>query len=245
MEDYARRAASIGLAEIGFADHFPLLHIDDPSLSMNLEELPPYTGEVQRLGESFPELRVRLGIEVDYIPETLDRVESMLASLPFDYVMGSIHFIDGWGFDDPRYIDDYAGRDICSLWSRYFELLAQAAECGLFDILAHPDLVKKFGFRPDEDVTGLYTACIERIAVAGVVVEVNTAGLRKPVGEIYPGEEFLRMCRERDIPITLGSDAHRPQEVGEGFGEALRLLRRAGYDRITVFSARKRTEVPI
>jgi histidinol-phosphatase (PHP family) len=244
MEEYARQAAGLGLAEIGFSDHFPMLHIEDRSLAMGLEELPRYVEDVLTLGRSFTGLQVRLGIEVDFIPETLPRLRTLLADFPFDYVMGSVHYVDGWGFDDPRYLEGYEGRDIFALWSRYFELLAEAAECGLFDVLAHPDLVKKFGFRPEEDVSALYEKCLDRVA-AGLVVEVNTAGLRKPVNEIYPSRRFLEMCGEREISVTLGSDAHRPEEVGRGFEEALELLRLAGYESLTAFKARQRDYVQL
>lgn len=241
LEDYAGKAIEVGLSEIGFSDHFPLLHIEDPTLSMGLDELPTYVSEVEELRGRFPRLEIRLGIEVDYMPETARRLPAFLEAYPFDYVMGSIHFVDGWGFDDPRYMDGYAGRDLHALWSRYFDLLAEAAECGLFDVLAHPDLIKKFGFRPAGDVSEIYRACLDRVAGAGLAVEVSTAGLRKPVGEIYPGEDFLRLCRERDIPVTLGSDAHAPREVGEDFRKALRLLRRVGYGDLTTFGGRQRS----
>jgi len=240
MEEYAARALEIGLREIGLSDHLPLLHVEDTTLAMSLEELPLYVREVGELREQFPRLPIRLGIEVDYIPGYEERISSILAQHPFDYIMGSVHFVDGWCFDDPRNLDGYEGRDLFHLWRRYFDLLGDAAECGLFDILAHPDLIKKFGFRPDADVTHLYRDCLDRVAAAGIAVEVSTAGLRKPVGEIYPGEDFLRLCHDRGIAATLGSDAHRPVEVGDRFEEALRLLRRVGYGEVAVYEARAR-----
>lgn len=241
LDDYVCRALEIGLAEAGFCDHFPLLHIQDPTLSMRVEDLPRYLREVRALRARFSDIEIKVGIEVDYVPETLPRVSEMLEDLSLDYVMGSVHFLDGWGFDDPRYVDGYRGRDILQLWRRYFQVLGEAAESGEFDVIAHPDLIKKFGYRPPGEVTDIYEACLDRLAEAGVTVEVNTAGLRKPVGEIYPTEEFLRMCREREIPVTLGSDAHAPHEVGADFGAALELLRRVGYEEIAVFRDRRRS----
>jgi len=240
MEEYAVQALEMGLREIGFSDHFPLLHMEDATLAMRLEELPLYVREVGELRGQFPQLPIRLGIEVDYLPGYEERLSSLLAEHPFDYIMGSLHFVDGWGFDDPRNLDGYKGRDLFNLWRRYFELLGDAAESGLFDVLAHPDLIKKFGYRPQEDVTHLYRDCLDRVAAAGIAVEVSTAGLRKPVGEIYPGVEFLRLCHDRGIGVTLGSDAHRPLEVGDRFEEALRLLQRVGYEEVAVFQARVR-----
>jgi len=246
MEEYAAKALDLGLREIGFSDHFPLLHIEDASLSMGLDEMPIYVREVEELRTRFAgRLPVRLGIEVDYLPQTAARLPSLLSAYPFDYIMGALHFVDGWGFDDPRNVDDYEGRDLLALWKRYFDLLGDAAESGLFDVLAHPDLIKKFGYRPDTDLSILYNACLDRVAETGIAVEVNTAGLRKPVGEIYPSEEFLRLCRDRGIAVTLGSDAHRPLEVGDRFEEAVRLLRRVGYEEVAVFEARKRASLAL
>ncbi len=245
LEDYVSRAVELGLVEIGFSDHFPLLHLDDPSLSMALEELPDYVREISEVAACTEGLTVRLGIEVDYIDGYVDRLAELLQPHPFDYVLGSVHFLDGWGFDDPRYLDGYRGRDILDLWERYFQVLGDAAECGLFDVLAHPDLIKKFGFRPPGDLRRMYESCLDRVAGSGLVVEVSTAGLRKPVGEIYPGEEFLHLCREREIPVTLGSDAHAPGEVGWRFHEAAALLLRTGYREIVLFRKRERWSLPL
>ncbi len=245
MEEYAARALELGLLEIGFSDHFPLLHIEDTTLSMSLGEMPLYVREVEELRTQFAGLPIRLGIEVDYLPETAASLPSLLSAYPFDYIMGSLHFVDGWGFDDPRNLDDYKDRDILAMWERYFDLLGDAAESGLFDILAHPDLIKKFGFRPDTDVSPIYHACLDRVAETGIAVEVNTAGLRKPVGEMYPGEDFLCLCRDRGIAVTLGSDAHHPLEVGDSFEEAVRMLRRVGYGEVAVFSSRKRASLAL
>jgi histidinol-phosphatase (PHP family) len=214
-------------------------------LSMGMDELPAYIREVEELRERFNSLEIRLGIEVDYVPQTVQRLRGLLDRLPFDYVMGSLHFVDGWGFDDPRHLDGYQGRDLYTLWARYFDLLGEAAECGLFDVLAHPDLIKKFGYRPKEDVLDLYGACLDRVAAAGLAIEVSTAGLRRPVREIYPGEDFLRLCRERGIAITLGSDAHDPSEVGKDFGKALELLRRVGYGKLALFNKRKKASLKL
>jgi histidinol-phosphatase (PHP family) len=242
---YVERARQLGLAEVGFADHLPLLHLRDPHLSMGLEELPLYLEEVQELRELYPDIPIRLGIEADYVPGELERLRELLSGRPFDYVYGSVHYLDGWGFDDPRYIDGYRGRDLRRLYLRYFEVLGDAAECGLFDILAHPDLIKKFGFRPPGDLSELYEDCLLRVAASGLAVEVNTAGLRKPAQEIYPHPDFLRRCRELDIPVTLGSDAHAPEEVGRDFEPAALMLEEAGYEEIAVFEGRRRRMVPL
>lgn len=245
LEEYVARALQLKLSEVGFSDHFPLLHLRDPSLSMALEELPDYVSEVNRLAETVSGVRVRVGIEVDYLPGYEEKTAEILSAHAFDYIMGAVHFLDGWGFDDPRYVDCYRGRDLYGLWARYFQVLGEAAGSGLFDVLAHPDLIKKFGFRPREDVTHLYVSFLDRVAAAGLALEVSTAGLSKPVGEMYPGEDFLRLCREREIPVTLGSDAHSPREVGRDYRAAVAMLRRVGYREIALFERRRRNSLPL
>ena len=242
---YVRKAREAGLAEMGFADHFPLLHLRDAHLTMDLEEVPFYIAEVEGLRADFPDLPIRLGIEADYVPEVLTELEELLGRYSFDYVYGSVHYVDGWAFDDPRNLGGYEGRDIHHLYRRYFEILADAAECGLFDALPHPDLVKKFGFRPEEDLEEIYRGCLDRIAATGLAVEINTSGLRRPVREIYPAPAFLGQCRELGIPVTLGSDAHAPEEVACDFNLALGLLQEAGYDTITPFRERKAIQRPL
>jgi histidinol-phosphatase (PHP family) len=245
MRDYVLAAREAGLAEMGFADHFPLLHLDDPHLAMGLEEVPLYIAEVEALRAEFPDFPIRLGIEADYVPEVLDRLEELLGGYDFDYVYGSVHFVDGWAFDDPRNLAEYQGRDIELLYRRYFETLADAAECGLFDALPHPDLVKKFGFRPAGGLEELYDECLARVARAGLAVELNTSGLRRPVKEAYPAPGFLLRCRELGIPVTLGSDAHSPDEVGCDFNPALAMLEDAGYETVTVFEGREAAQRPL
>jgi histidinol-phosphatase (PHP family) len=245
MEDYVRAALDMGLAEMGFCDHFPLLHRQDSSLTMPREDLPRYVEDVLRLREIFPELEILLGIEVDYFPGMMGEAVTLLEKYPFDYVVGAVHFLEEWGFDDPRYVEEFQRRDISQVWEEYFRLAEEAVESGIFDVFAHPDLVKKFGHFPPEPPVQLYRGFCEAARRSGVVVEVSTAGLRKPVGEIYPSEELLRMLCQHGVPVTLASDAHRPSEVGYAFGEALLLLRRAGYLEITGFRRRRRHSIPL
>jgi histidinol-phosphatase (PHP family) len=229
-EQFVASALERGVPAIGLSDHLPLLHTRDPELAMAPEELDGYVAEVRALQGRHPG-RVLLGIEADYRPDTIGALPDLLASQPFDYVIGSVHYIDGWPFDDPRTRDSWAGKDVDEVYRRYLELVGDAAECGHFTILGHLDLVKKFGHRPLVDLTEEIGRLAERIAKAGVAVELNTSGLRKPVGEIYPGLSVLRALAARDVPVTFGSDAHRPEDVAQGFDQALSLARRAGFDR--------------
>jgi histidinol-phosphatase (PHP family) len=247
MEEYVAQARAQGLSEIGFSDHLYLYWRPvggrDPELAMGEHELDAYVEDVLRLRRANPDLTIRLAIEADYVVGHEAELRRILERYPWDYVLGSVHFIGDWGFDDERYVAGYDGWEIAELYERYFELVMRAAETGLFDSMSHPDLVKKFGHRPgpDYDLGSVYervAACFRR---AGVCVEVNTAGLRKPCREIYPALGLLRACQRLGVPATLGSDAHRPDHVGLAFADGVAHLKRAGYDGVIAFAGRDRS----
>jgi len=242
--EYVETALKMGLDEIGFSDHL-ILHMDKREYSMPLHQFPNYIrliGEVKREFQGYP---IKIGVEVDYAPGYLEMIQEVLKDHPIDYVIGSVHCLGEWVFDDPRYVAEYKRRDIDEVYEEYFKLFKEAVSSALFDIMAHPDLVKKFGYRPVRDIHSLLEDVTDLLAKVGICVEVNTSGLRKPVGEIYPSEEFLRLCYRRGVPITLGSDAHKPQDVGRDFDKALKLIKNVGYEEIAIFSKRRRTLVKI
>lgn len=249
MQEYVERALALGLNEIGFSDHLHLYFLPekkrDPSLAMAEEELPEYVASVLELRDRFPQIPVRLGVEADFFPAHEEVLHRILEQYPWDYVYGSIHFIGDWGFDDPKYIHRYADWNIDQLYRHYFDLIKSAAATGLFDILGHLDVVKKFGHRPKGDPGQLYAEVAAALRHAGVCIEVSTAGLRKPVGEIYPGSQLLAECAQHGVPATLGSDAHQPSEVGIDFDRSLEALRAAGYREIVRFERRKPVAVPL
>lgn len=226
--EYVEAARARGLAGIGICDHLPLVGRRDAELTMDISELDDYVGEVLELRRAFPGF-VLLGIEADYEPETFEHVAAALGQYPFDYVIGSVHFLDGWGFDDPRNKSGWTERDVLAVYESYFDRVGEAAETGSFTILGHLDLVKKFGHRPAEPPLAAMRRLVERVAAAGPAVEVNTAGLRKPVGEPYPGAELLASLARSGVPLTFGSDAHAPVEVGSDFAAAVGYARSAGY----------------
>lgn len=249
MEEYVAAAQRKGLREIGFADHVPMYFLApeqrDLSIAMKEEELPLYVEQVREMQAKFHPFNVKLGLEADFTPGMENELAAILEAYDFDYVLGSIHYIDGWGYDNSQYISEYDKWDLYELYRRYFTILGQAAASGLFDTLAHPDLIKKFGFSPQADIAPLYAGAVQKIAEAGVCIEVNTAGLRAPAGEIYPQIKFLELCRKNRVPVTLGSDAHHPEQVGAGFKEAMELLRTVGYREVVTFSGRKRNYLMI
>lgn len=243
IEDYLRQAVSKGIREVGFSDHYPLYFLEPgktiPDYAMSKSQLPLYA-DLVRQSAGLSQIKVKLGIEVDYVPGFEKELAFELAAYPFDYVTGSVHFIDGWGFDNPAEIEQYSKRELGRVYEQYFNLVQQAALSGLFDVMAHPDLVKKFGFRPEGDLTPLYEETARTFKKAGVCVEVNAAGLRYPAREIYPAPALLAIFYQYGIPVTLGSDAHAPEQVGAGLDEALQLVRATGYREITLFHRRKR-----
>ena len=251
--DYARVALERGLDEIGCADHAPLgdetvparlgIEAHRGTWSMRLADLDAYVGMVREAQGRFLQLPIKLGLEVDYFPGREDWVRELAAMHPWDFFLGSVHFVDGWPVDASA--KDWEGRDIEERWRAYFELWKQAARSGLYDSLPHPDLPKKFNFRPKTDFTAVYEDALRAVAASGVAIEVSTAGLRKPCREIYPCPPFLHIARRLDIPVTLGSDAHLPEETGQNFDRAVALLRECGYDQICRFTRRKRELVPL
>ena len=240
-------ARGIGLREIGFSDHLPLYFLPPgkelPGYAMSLEELPVYVAAVRELGENSSGIRVRLGVEADYVPGLEHELAGLLGAYSFDYVLGSVHFVEGWSFDNQEEIGGYSKWNIMELYERYFALLQQAALSGLFDIMAHPDLIKKFGFVPEESLMPLYEKTVQVFKQAGVGMEINTAGLRYPIGEIYPAPAFLRLACRGGVHLTLGSDAHRPGLVGAGFDQVIALLKRFGCDEIALYEDRRRSKL--
>jgi histidinol-phosphatase (PHP family) len=194
------------------------------------------------------ETELRLGIEADFVPGREDRMAKLLDERDWDYVIGSVHFLLDRAVDMRGDWDVWRSADPEKVWRRYFETLGEAARTGMFDVLAHPDLVKVWGAdapRPDGDLRRFYDLAMDGIAESDVAIEVSTAGLRKPVGEIYPAPAFLAMCLEAGRPIALSSDAHTPDDLAFGYDRAVELLESAGVDRIAVFDRRERRLEPL
>jgi len=237
--DYARRALEIGLTEIGFTDHSPMARDDFDDWRMRSDQLDEYVEKVRRAQREFPQLTVRLGLEVDYLPGHEDWIRELAARQPWDYFIGSVHYVsDDWAVDSPFQLAKWKNRDAFEVWSIYFDRLTKAAETGLFEIIGHADLPKKFGHRPTHDCTPLYERFLNAAKKHNCAIELNTAGLRKDCKEIYPSREILRLALAKDVPITFGSDAHAPDEVGMNFAEAIRLAQSVGYRRSCQFEAR-------
>ena len=239
--DYARRALAAGLAEIGFSDHSPMRQDDFDNWRMRFDQLDEYVDKVRKAQRDFPQLTIRLALEVDYLPGQEEWIRELARRHPWDYFIGSVHYVsDSWAIDDPQKLSEWNHRDAAEVWSAYFDRLTRAAETGLFEIIGHADLPKKFGHRPAGNCAPLYEYFLSAAKKRGCTIELNTAGLRKDCKEIYPSRQILQLAFQKGVPITFGSDAHAPEEVGMNFAEAVNLARQIGYKEYCRFARRKR-----
>lgn len=245
-EEYAARAVEVGLTEIGFSDHSPMPRDGFDNWRMRLDQLEGYVTQVRQLQTASSPLVVRLALEVDYLPGNEDWVRELASRYAWDYLIGSVHYVtDTWDVDNPAKKGEWQQRDPWTVWRIYFERLTQAAASGLFDIIGHADLPKKFGFYPQQDFTPLFQPFLDAAKECNLAIELNTAGLRKECQEIYPSRTFLCLAYQHGIPITFGSDAHAPAEVGANFAEAVQLARSVGYESCCRFNRRHREELPL
>jgi histidinol-phosphatase (PHP family) len=207
---------------------------------MRLDQLDEYVAEVRRAQQAFPRLTIKLGLELDYLPGQEDWVRELAARQPWDYFIGSVHYVENkWDVDNPNKVSEWEKHDPFEVWTAYFERLARAAELGLFDIIGHVDLPKKFGYYPARDCTHLFRQFIQAAQAGGVAIELNTAGLRKECQEIYPSRQILELAHQAGVAITFGSDAHAPAEVGMNLAEAVALARSVGYTHWRRFNCRQ------
>jgi histidinol-phosphatase (PHP family) len=239
-EAYVRHAVQLGLKEIGFSDHAPLLSHRDPAITMDMSQLPLYHRMVEDVRSRYADkITVRTAIEADYMQGFEPRIKTLLDGYPYDYVIGSVHFIDKWGFDDPIQMKEWDIRDVNEVYRDYHALLRKSALSGLFNILGHVDLVKKFDFRPTEDQTDEIEENARIFEETNMVIEINTSGLRKPAKEIYPSLHDLKIYCRRGVRITFGSDAHKPKDVGRDLDLGKELALAAGYKEYVLFEKRK------
>jgi histidinol-phosphatase (PHP family) len=236
--EYAQAALERGLAGIVITDHMPMPAWFDAPWRMALSELDRYLEWVLEAKAAMQgRLEVRIGLEADFHPGTERFVEKVLGRYPWDYVMGSVHYLGAWGFDNPDFKEEYEWRDLEGIYRDYYALVVQAAQTGLFDAIGHLDLPKKFGHA--QPAPSLAIPALEAIASADMALDYNTAGLRKPIAEIYPAVGLCRVAAQLGIPFVLGSDAHAPAEVGYAFEEAVQTLEGVGGQMVT-FKGRAR-----
>jgi len=235
-----------GLHSAIFTEHLPLPEAVDPKreVSMYPEQLLPYVATLREAVEEFDHARscgeaaprLIVGAEADWLNDDIEwSIQSVkeARAAGIDVILGSIHMLDEWAFDDPAQVDVWDRSDVDEVWDWYFSEWIKAVKAGIYDVMAHPDLPKKFNFIPD-DPRQYYTEAAEAIAEAGILCEVSTQGLRRPCKELYPSQGFMKELVARDVGLTLASDAHAVSEIGYGFDYAVAQMLAAGAEHYLV-----------
>ncbi len=244
MIDAARRA---GIEELGISDHYVLAPGNRRiEWAIAPESLDAYVELVQKAIADTKDLTIRLGLEVDYIPETMEQVKQQLAPYPFDYLITSVHFVGDFPVDFERKSWEKLSQDSRNgIWRSYWRILRAAAESGYFDIIGHFDLPKKYGYYPSVDLGEEARAVLDAMATAGMAIEINCSGWDKPVQEAYPSLFYLQEAKRRNIPLVINSDAHASANITRNFNRGRRLAAEAGYTELVRFAKRKRSSYPL
>ena len=259
-EEYIDAAITAGLTEYGISCHAPQQKPDGTEpfddWRMLSSQIPAYLQWIDTAKQHARDrIQIRSGLECDWLPGCDAWIQHLRSLHSWDYLIGSVHYITPpfedikldkpWDFDNPAWIGKWAETDINLAWDLYWQAYTEMADSGLFDILAHPDLIKKFGYKPEGDLTRYYEPAIDAIATSGAIIELNTAGLHKPCEEIYPDLTFLELARDAGVDLIISSDAHSPAEVARDRDKATSLAKKAGYTHTTLINQRQRSYVPI
>ena len=252
LEDYVEQAVALGIGEFGFSEHSPWMYQDRQKLAPDFDEMPQYFQRVEAVQRRYmsrnradrsSRIAIRLGIEMDYLPGKVEMAREYARTNDFDFIIGSVHHIGTWGFDQESQQALFAQRDVREVYEEYFGLVIEMISTGLFDIVGHIDLVKKFGYRPQDGYLDLQESVVRVLRESEMAVELNTSGMDRPVKEFFPDQRFLALLYKYKIPVTLGSDAHAPSEVGRYFGEAVAQLKSVGYREVLTYEKRRRISV--
>lgn len=244
--DYAANAVRQGFTEIGFSDHSPMREDTFDDWRMRNDQLDEYVAKVWQAQRNHPQLTIRLALEVDFLPDRVEWIRELAGRHSWDYFIGSVHYVSGgWDIDSPFKRELWEKSDVDAVWAEYFDRLSQAAASGLFEIIGHADLPKKFRYLPKRDITPLVAKFLDACKATDTAIELNTAGLRKDCREIYPSRSILEMAHAKGIAITFGSDAHAPEEQGADFDAAIKLAQEAGFKTTRRFEKRNKITVPL
>jgi len=238
-EEYIQKALQKGIEIYGFADHAPMDF--DQKYRMKFEEMEKYEQKIISLSQKYDNIKILLGYEVDFTPF----VDKKVLERDVDYFIGSVHFLDNWGFDNPEFIKEWSSRDVEDVYKEYFSLIEKMADSKMFDIVGHIDLIKVFGHKPETPIKDIIYKALKAVKKAGMAVELNTAGIRKPVKELYPGDEILEMVLNENIDITFSSDAHSPEQVGFMLKETVEKAKKLGFDKAVYFEKRQKIKVSL
>ncbi|WP_159522096.1 histidinol-phosphatase [Sunxiuqinia indica] len=241
-EEMIKRGIELGLDEIGFSDHVCLKPV---SWAISPIDIPVMTEQILALREKYSDqIKVLYGIEMDYFPGKEQEIQELIASLPLDYVIGSVHFIGDWNFDTDKSLYGKWTND--ELYHMYYELIQLAANSGLFDTIGHLDIIKKFRIYPESNLSGLVEETLKVIKENKLVVELNTGGLDRPCAELTPSPYIVERCYHHHIPMTISSDAHSTKQIARHYETGLTLMKKVGFEKIATFENRelKMTRIP-
>ena len=231
MEEYIDSAIQHNTKIFGFSDHAPMDF--DPEYRMKFEDMMQYEQDVLDAKERYKEkIEILLGYEVDYLEGHMDR---RVLEADVDYLIGSVHFLEGWGFDNPEFIGKWEEQDVDAVWQKYFDTIEKMAKSGLFNIVGHFDLIKVFKFMPKGNILTMAQKALKAIQESGMVLELNVAGYRKEVKEAYPSQALLLEAFKLNIPITFASDAHKPEQVSLFDDAIVQLAKEVGYKECAYF----------
>lgn len=240
-EAFVDQALAAGITEYGISDHAPQTPEPFDEWRMLDAEMPAYFEWVERARkQAAGRIPIRVGLECDWIEGNEEWISELAARHPWDYLIGSVHYLGDWDFDNPKWLGRWAESDVEAVWSHYWETYTRMIDSSLFDIMGHPDLVKKFCHIPAGDLTRFYEPVIDALASSGSVIEINTAGWHKPCAEAYPAPGFLELACSAGVPLIISSDAHAPEEIGRDFEKAIEWAKAAGYRETQLFEKRKR-----
>lgn len=236
MSEYIEIAIKKGTKYFGICDHAPMDF--DPQYRMRFDDMEKYESDVLEQRKLYKDkIEILLGYEVDYLKGHMDK---RVLNADVDYLIGSVHFLDEWGFDNPEFIGNYESQDIDEIWQKYFDTIEEMAKSGLFNIVGHLDLIKVFKFMPKGDINKIAQKALQAIKNADMVLELNIAGYRKPVAEPYPSFSLLKQAYDLKIPITFSSDAHKSEQVALFSDEIVQMAKEVGYTKCAFFRKRKR-----
>ncbi|MDW7675569.1 MAG: histidinol-phosphatase HisJ family protein [Bacillota bacterium] len=222
IEPFVKTAVKKGMSELGFTEHDRYLNQINFDLYSELQKM-------------YPQLKIRIGLEIEFREGREKEFINYACAYDFDYTIGSVHEISNWPFDHPDHIKEYDNWETDKLYERYFNIIALMANTSQCQVVGHLDLIKVFGFRPKKNILSFLLPALAAIKAANMVAEINTNGWYKPVNEVYPAFDVLKECYNADIPITLSSDAHHPDQVGRDIDKANALAKKAGYTKVATF----------
>jgi len=236
IDEYIQRAIELNIDVYGFSEHAPMDF--DEHYRLKFDEMYAYVSDIQHAKEKYKnDIDILLGYEVDWLQGHMDE---RVLNAEVDYLIGSVHFIDKWGFDNPKFIGAWKEKNVDEIWQAYFEAIEAMAKSGRFDIVGHLDLIKVFKFMPKKEIKMLAKNALKAIKKSNMVLEINTAGLRKPIGELYPSKVLLEEAYALDIPITFSSDAHAVEHIGAGYDLAISMAHDVGYTQAVTFKERQK-----